>query len=65
MYQPLRNILAWLTAVRTGMSIFIHQLTNHFTETGGLFRLISRLMRSEATVNRYFNPHLTERQGLA
>lgn len=41
----------------------MHKLTDHFTETGGLFRLISRLMRSEATVNRYFNPHLTVNQG--
>lgn len=64
MSQPLRNISAWLTAVRIGMSIFINQLTDHFTETGGLFRLISRLMRSEATMNRYFNSHLTASQDL-
>lgn len=49
-------------AVCICVSIFMHQLTDHITETGGLFRLISRLMRSEATVNRYCNPHLTVNQ---
>ena len=41
-------------------SISMHQLTDHIIETGGLFRLISRLMRSEATMNRYFNTHHTK-----
>lgn len=42
----------------------MHQLTDYVTETGGLFRLISRLMRSAATVNRYLNPYLTANRDL-
>jgi hypothetical protein len=59
MYPPLRSISAWLTAVRIGKPTLIQQLTDHIKETGGLFRLISRLMRSEATKNRYFKPDHT------